>query len=158
MIVATVGHQMPFDRLIRALDAWAIVDGRSDLFAQVGRGRYLPRQFAAVPFLDPASLEQRIASASAVIAHAGMGTVITARRLGKPLLVVPRRADLGETRNDHQLATARHLEQAGDALVAWEMTDLPAKIRELTDFEPAGRLQEGASEELIHAVRTFLAA
>ena len=158
MIVATVGHQMPFDRLIRALDAWAIVEERTDLFAQVGRGCYLPRQFAAVPFVDAATLERRIAAATAVVAHAGMGTVITALRFGKPLLVFPRRAARGETRNDHQLATARHLEESGAALVAWDTIDLPARLADLETFTPPDRIGAAASGELIEAVRGFLAA
>ena len=44
-------------------------------------------------------------AAAAIVAHAGMGTILTALETGKRLLVMPRRAALGEHRNDHQLAT-----------------------------------------------------
>ncbi len=42
MIFATVGTQLPFDRLIRALDGWAASNGGVEVFAQIGRGEYEP--------------------------------------------------------------------------------------------------------------------
>jgi len=39
---ATVGSQEPFDRLIRAVDEWAVLHGRSDVFAQIGDSTYCP--------------------------------------------------------------------------------------------------------------------
>ena len=41
-----------------------------------------------------------------VIAHDEMGSIITALEMGKPIVVMPRRAELGEHRNDHQVAAA----------------------------------------------------
>lgn len=38
MIFVTVGHQTPFDRLIRLVDRWAEENMRHDLFAQIGHG------------------------------------------------------------------------------------------------------------------------
>jgi len=158
VIFVTVGHQMPFDRLIRVVDAWAEREGRADLFGQIGEGAYWPSYFPAAPFLTPAQFQDRLGRSSAIVAHAGTGTIIAALQLGRPILVLPRRAELGETRNDHQFATADHFERAGYILVARSEAELAAKMDALEMFSPSARLGERASPELLDRIRAFIAA
>ena len=113
MIFVTVGTDGPFDRLIATVDRWAGENGRTDVVAQIGRSTLQPRFVEAHRFLDPPRFSEYFASAEFVIAHAGMGTILSALRYGKPLIVMPRRASLGEQRNEHQLATARRLQELG---------------------------------------------
>ena len=70
-------------------------------------------------------------AADAIVAHAGMGTILTALELGKPLLVLPRRASLGEHRNEHQLATARRFADTGRLAVAFDESELAQRLDEL---------------------------
>ena len=158
MIFVTVGHQMPFDRLIRVVDAWAEREGRADLFGQIGEGSYWPSYFPAAPFLTPAQFQERMQRSDAIVSHAGTGTIIAGLQLGKAILVLPRRADLGETRNDHQFATADHFERAGYILVARSEAELAAKMDELETFSPSERLGGTASPELLDRIRAFIAA
>ena len=112
MIFLTVGTQLPFDRLVAAVDAWARARGRADVFGQIsdpGPSGYRPRHFDWAADLDPAEFEARFRAASHIVGHAGMGTIIGALGQAKPLLVMPRRAHLGEQRNDHQFATVKRL-------------------------------------------------
>jgi UDP-N-acetylglucosamine transferase subunit ALG13 len=109
MIFVTVGVQLPFDRLVRAVDAWAGERMRSDVFAQIGPSQYRPQHIEFRAFVEPPEFRRLVECADAVVAHAGMGSIITALELAKPLIVMPRRAELGEHRNDHQLSTARHM-------------------------------------------------
>src|SRR5262245_15598417 len=99
---------MPFDRLVRAVDAWAAVSGRRDLFGQIGLGGYQPRHFESKAVVAPEAFRELVGRSSAVVSHAGMGTILTALELSKPVLLMPRLARHGETRNDHQVATARY--------------------------------------------------
>ena len=46
-----------------------------------------------------------IAGARLVVAHAGVGSVVSAGEQGKPIVVLPRRAALGEHTSDHQVET-----------------------------------------------------
>lgn len=156
MIFVTVGAQMPFDRLVRTVDAWAGARGRADVFAQIGPTDRRPDHIEHARFLDPPIFRARVAAASAVVAHAGMGSILTALELGKPIVVMPRRGDLRETRNDHQVATARRLEEMGRVRAAFDenqLTDLLDRIDELT---AAGSIRGCASDELLDAVRTFI--
>ncbi|UCD75128.1 MAG: hypothetical protein JSV91_15255 [Phycisphaerales bacterium] len=146
---------MPFDRLIRAVDEWARISGRGDVFAQIGDGKYWPSWFQAVPFLTPRQFQERIESASGVIGHAGTGTIIAALRLRKPLLVLPRLAARGETRNDHQVATARYFAGRGYLLAAYCEEQLRSRIDKLEQFRPSASLGEVGSPQLIQRIRSF---
>jgi UDP-N-acetylglucosamine transferase subunit ALG13 len=73
-------------------------------------------------------LLQAAAEADLVITHAGVGSVLSALRLGKHPIVVPRLAELGEHVDDHQLQLARMLEDRGLATVAARDSDLASLL------------------------------
>ncbi len=156
MIFVTVGAQMPFDRLIRAVDAWTGERGRQDVFAQIGPTDYRPEHMEWTKFLNPPEFNACFRDCTAVVAHAGMGTLITALELGKPILVMPRRADLHETRNDHQLPTAKHFGERSNVDVAYAEPELSACLDRVESLTVDGRVGPTASPELVAAVRSFI--
>ena len=153
MIFVTVGAQMAFDRMIRAVDEWAGSHGRTDVFAQIGPAEYTPRHIAHTQFLEPPQFAERAKSASVIVAHAGMGSIITALTLGKPILVMPRLGDLRETRNAHQVATARRLNELGKVAVAMDERERTARLDRLDELTSTGDLGPFAQDSLIAAVR-----
>ncbi|UYV11700.1 MAG: hypothetical protein NCW75_10365 [Phycisphaera sp.] len=153
MIFVTVGAQMAFDRLVRAVDQWAKDAGRSDVFAQIGPAEYTPEHIEHVGFLEPPEFTERARAASVIVAHAGMGSIITALTMGKPILVMPRRGDLRETRNDHQIATAQRLSELGKVAVAMDETELVERLGRLDDLASTGTIGPYAQDSLIAAVR-----
>ena len=155
-IFVTVGAQMPFDRLIRTVDEWAAKRGRSDVCAQIGETDYQPSHIEWVQFLGPDEFHKHVESATVVVAHAGMGSILAALEAGKPILVMPRRGDLRETRNDHQVATAKRFLEMGKVGVAMNDNELRTKLDELDALAPADRIGRYASESLISAVRCFI--
>lgn len=156
MIFVTVGHQMPFDRLIDAVDAWAQQRGRNDIFAQIGETEHRPKHIKYEKYLSPAEFDRNISSAGGIVAHAGTGTIIAALKLGKPLLVLPRHASREETRNDHQIATTKYFEQSGYVLAAYSEDDLAARLDELESFQPRSVIGDAASEPLLRQLREFV--
>jgi UDP-N-acetylglucosamine transferase subunit ALG13 len=140
MIFLTVGTLLPFDRLIRAVDDAfdkGLVD--EEVFAQIGKSLYKPRNFESVASLAKELFDGRLKQASGVIGHAGMGTIIMALDHNKPLLAMPRLKKYGEHVNDHQLAIAKRFEISGYLLAAYEAEDLAAKIKQLKTFVPNRR-------------------
>lgn len=156
MIFVTVGTQEPFDRLVSAVDRWAGAHPDRSVFAQVGPTTLQLRHTDSEAFISPPECRRRIRAAHLVVAHAGMGTVLSALELGKPLLVMPRRAELGEHRNDHQLATARWLAEIGRVSVAFDERELELKLDELDRIGGSPHIGEFASEGFITALRTFI--
>lgn len=156
MIFVTVGTQLPFDRLVSAVDRWAGRQPGRDVFAQVGPTELTPQNIAFRPFISPKECRERMKVATAIVAHAGMGTVLTALELGKPLVVLPRRADLLEHRNDHQLATATRFAQLGRVTVAFDEDELHAHLDELHRTTTRERISPFASDAFISTVRAFI--
>lgn len=155
-IFVTVGTDMPFNRLVRVVDEWAKATGRSDVFAQIGETDWQPSHIAWSKFLQPPEFAQKFAEAEAVVAHAGMGTILSALQWEKPILVMPRRASLGEQRNEHQLATASRLSELGKVNVAMDESELRAMLDNLAQLRPREKIGAYASESLVTALRDFI--
>jgi UDP-N-acetylglucosamine transferase subunit ALG13 len=134
MILVTVGAQMPFDRLVKGVDSWASSRHRQDVFAQIGTTTCYPSYIRWTHWLSPSEFRKQIKTSAAMVAHAGMGSIIAAQELGKPILVMPRRSDIGETRNDHQFATARRFFELGRVLVAFDESELASKLDQLAEM------------------------
>lgn len=155
MIFVTVGTQLAFDRLTTAVDGWAGASAGRDVFAQIGPSRLQPRYIEHKQFVPPDECAARMGAADAIVAHAGMGTILTALEMGKPLLVMPRRAALGEHRNDHQLATAMRFSSLG-VLVAMDDADLPYKLDELHRLAAQPTIGRYAPDAFVSALRAFI--
>ncbi|MFN4168074.1 MAG: glycosyltransferase [Pannonibacter phragmitetus] len=110
MILLTVGTQLPFDRLVEAVDRIA-PELNEPVIAQVGKSKYVCRNIEAHENFGPVEFQEYLKTCSKIIAHAGIGTILNAKKFGKPIVLVPRLARFGEHRNDHQLATCRSLEK-----------------------------------------------
>ena len=143
MIFLTVGTQFPFYRLVRTVDEF-LDDNALDeeIFAQIGESNYRPRNFEAVASLEKEAFDASFCGASAVISHAGMGTITMALDNGKPLLAMPRRKKHREVVNDHQVALAVRFAALGHIIVAENERQLAEKIVHLRTFVPRPRQVE----------------
>lgn len=153
-VFVTVGSLYPFDRLIEACDALAADDER-EWVAQIHEGEYEPRHMRFERYMDKDAFDAAMVDADLIVGHAGMGTINGALAIGKPLLVVPRRKDLGEHVNDHQIAGAELFRAGGHVLVADNPGDVGSMLDATLAFVP--RPREVHAAELAAAVGDFLA-
>jgi UDP-N-acetylglucosamine transferase subunit ALG13 len=156
LILVTVGGQLPFDRLVGRVDAWAGVRGAPPVFAQIGQSDFVPSHMDYAKLLPVSEFERRVVECDAIVAHAGMGTILTALEHQKPLLIFPRRADQGEHRNDHQIATARYFAESGLVRAAFSEADLDRELSSIESLRPAEGISRFASDELIGRIRSFV--
>jgi len=156
VIFVTVGAQMPFDRLIKTVDDWAMTRNEDNIFFQIGASEFRPTSMQWTKFLTPSEFNEKFSTAKVVVSHAGTGSIITALQLGKPILIMPRKADLRETRNDHQIATAKRFQQFPSVAVAWDELDLAKKLDKLGEISGKQTIGNNASPELLSALREFV--
>jgi UDP-N-acetylglucosamine transferase subunit ALG13 len=153
MIVVTVGtNEQPFDRLVSAA---AGLDGDEPLLVQHGSSRVPHGRGEWVDFLPFEQLETHAADARVLVCHAGVGSIMLARRCGKRPIVMPRRHQLGEAVDDHQLPLARRLAEAGLVTLVEDETALAAAIR--APEPPEAQLRKvGGADALSADVRRVL--
>ena len=146
---------MSFDRMIEWVDEWAMSENRNDVVAQIGPSDFEPRTLKVLPFMAPPQYRERMASADAIIAHAGMGSILNALELAKPIVVIPRLSRLGETRNDHQVGTAKRLSEEGLVLTANTPGRLAEQMRALTERSVLQPIGAHAQDSLLTRLRDF---
>ena len=156
MIFVTVGSMLPFDRLVEAMDTWAPANPAVEVFAQIGEGRFIPKTCRWERMIEPAEFDTKCLAAEVVVAHAGMGTILSTLQSRRPLVIMPRRANLREHTTDHQIATAERfggrqgITVVEDAQALWKVLD------EKNYRAPESQLSSFASADLIDRVRTFI--
>ncbi len=141
VVVGTDHH--PFDRLCRWIDGWYDAH-QADARCLIQAGTAAPpRHTPWVASLRHDEVQETMRRSAAVVCHAGPATVMDCRAAGLRPIVVPRRRDLGEHVDDHQLHFARRFAEAGLVRLA-ESED--ALIGHLTDAleHPASFCVDGA--------------
>ena len=155
MIIVTVGMQLGFDRLVEAMDDLAPSLG-VEVIAQIGRGEYVPQNMETRISIAPAEFENMVERCQLIVSHAGIGTVLTAQRFQKPIVLMPRRFDHGEHRNDHQVATVHHLQGRSGVLIANDETALEEKIAEGLALSSAEAQLSPTARKLREAIAGFI--
>lgn len=130
LVVVTVGTDTHrFDRLASWTARWA--DDHADdarVVIQYGTAADPGGEASRFQALDSDVLLAWFSRADAVVCAAGPGTVIDALRAGVTPVVVPRRSELGEHVDGHQVAFAKVLAARGITLVATTEPELRAHL------------------------------
>jgi beta-1,4-N-acetylglucosaminyltransferase len=128
VIFVSVGmHHQGFDRLIRAMDALApsLADA---VIMQIGAGSYEPLNARFFRFASSEEVDALVRDARVVVAHCGVGSIISALKHAVPVVVVPRLRRFAEHVDDHQLELARVLGESGRATVLYDVEGLQEAI------------------------------
>jgi UDP-N-acetylglucosamine transferase subunit ALG13 len=159
-VFVSVGSMMPFDRLVQAMDEWAAAHPDVPVEIQIGRGKYEPRHARFVRLMPVADYRERVAKSRLFVAHAGMGSIISAIEAGKPLLMLPRLHAQGEHNNDHQLATAASIGTRPGLHVAADVADLQVRASALlvASGAPPAPISKLADPAFTDRIRAFIEA
>lgn len=159
MIFVTIGFQLPFDRLIQAMDNIAGHLNGVPVVAQVSeQSKYVVKNMTTIGFIPPSEIGSYFAKAEVIVSHAGIGTIISALEIGKPIIVMPRLAKYNEVTTDHQLATIKKFEKNRYIYTAFDENELQKKIELCLNgtLKPGNRISKFASGQLIESINSFL--
>lgn len=156
MIFIVLGTQkFPLNRLLMEVDR--LVEGQfitEEVFAQRGHSDYVPKNYESVDFLNKEGFEEKIAASSLVIAHSGVGTILTSINHHKPIIVYPRLKKYKEHVDDHQLEIAQAFEKKNLVLMYHEGDDLIALIDKSKSFHYG--TYTSSRERVIDLIRVYL--
>lgn len=156
MILASVGTQLPFDRLIRSVDQWALERGRKDVVAQVGPSEYLPKAIDYFPFMEHDRFFALQSSCSVMVSHAGMGSIITALELGKPIIILARDHVRHEHRNAHQSDTLRQFAKFPGIYAARDEEHLAELLDQSDTMAARPSIEASAPQEFIERLAAYV--
>lgn len=154
MIFVTIGTQAPFDRFIKLVDEIA-VNLNEEIIAQTYKSQYQAKNIKTIDFLPPDEFNKLFNKARMILAHAGMGTIISAMQQQKPIIIFPRIAALGEHRNEHQMATAKKMKELKYVNVAFNEKELKDLLLS-DDIKCLHKLSDSAEQSLIDSLTNFI--
>lgn len=131
MIFVTVGtHEQQFDRLVKAIDDLKLDKVINEpVYVQTGYSTFEPTHCDHSRFVSYTQMKEYMKAADVVITHGGPSSFIEAMAAGKVPVVVPRRGDLEEHVNNHQVDFVHTVaERQGGIIPVFDVDDLPVAI------------------------------
>jgi UDP-N-acetylglucosamine transferase subunit ALG13 len=156
MIFVTVGTQLGFPRLIQMVDELAEQLGLG-VVAQTGKTDYVAKRIKCYATMTPEQYDTFFKESELVIAHAGIGTILSAKKVEKPLIILPRVSSFGEHRNDHQLATAAAVKDVVGIYQVSNMDEMSSLLLMRERLLPAGEEASASRAMLVDRLRAYLA-
>lgn len=156
MIFVVLGTQkFQLNRLLQKLDDY-VEQGliKDEIYAQIGNSTYKPQNYSYKEFFDKKEFDETISKSDVVIAHSGVGTIITAIHAKKPVVVYPRLAKYKEHVDDHQLEIAKAFEMKKYVLCCYENDDLLEIINKSKNYVFDEYVSQ--QKQIIGLIRDFL--
>lgn len=133
MIFVTIGTMYGFPRLINEMDEIAkIID--EEVIMQIGETTYEPIYAKYFRTGSREDMNRIYKNSRIVVSHAGVGSIISAIELMKPVIVIPRRKEYGEVIDDHQIEITKELEKEGIIKAVYDIKELKNVLNEPINF------------------------
>lgn len=141
-VLVSVGtDHHPFDRLIDWIDRWSARNPGVPVVVQRGSSRP-PATAASVELMAYDDLIALMAGADAVVIQGGPAGIVDARSQGRLPIVVPRRPDLGEHVDGHQITFTRWMAERGQIAIAEDEEALHQLLDDVLADPDVGRVRE----------------
>ena len=137
LVFVTVGtDHHRFERLIDSIAKWNARNPGIRIVVQHGNAHAIDGVECSA-FLAPERFHELLATASAVVCPGGPGAIMETRAAGLRPIVMPRRGDLGEHVDNHQLAFSRFLADHDLITLAEQDADLALALDRLLEAPDA---------------------
>lgn len=138
MILITVGTQPQqfnrlFDEIKRLVEIGRI---KEKIVAQTGPNKFNLDGVKVLEYMDFESMKGYMSKSDLIISHGGTGSIITALKMGKTVIGVPRQSQYGEHINNHQLDLIKILSDKELIIPVWDISDLESAIVLSRTFTP----------------------
>jgi len=155
MIFVTVGGDThSFIRLFTEVNK--LIENKKiceDVIFQTGYTDFNLTNYFCFDFMNFENFNTTIKQSDIIITHAGAGTISTALKYGKPVIVVPRRKHFNEHINDHQINLTNKLRDLNRIIAVYDINDLESVLQKIKKFKP--NTPRSSSNEIIQILKTL---
>lgn len=138
MIFVALGTQdKSFERLLKIIDE-NIENNviKEDVIVQAGYTKYKSDNMQIFDYVSIDDFNKYINECSLFITHGGVGNILSALKLNKKIIAVPRLSKYMEHTNDHQLQIVNNFYEKGYILRLLETDDFKEVYEKAKNFEP----------------------
>ncbi len=139
MILVLLGTQNnSFSRLLSQIEL-CIDHGtiKDDIVVQAGHTKYISNKMKIFDFIPKNKMDDLINSATLIITHGGVGSIMKGIKLGKKVIAVPRLGKYNEHVNDHQIQIIEIFDELGYIKGVLDLENLENTIKHIDEFIPA---------------------
>ena len=156
MIFVVLGTQkFQLNRLLMEIDE-LIENGEitQEVIAQIGVSDYRPKHYKYFRYIDKNQFDEFISQASLVITHSGVGSIISALKAKKPVVIYPRLHKYHEHVDDHQLDIAKAFEKKNYVICCYDGDTLAQVMRRCRQYPFADYVSN--TNKIIDIIKDFL--
>ena len=138
MILVMLGTQKnDFSRLLKEVEN-CINEGiiKEEVIVQAGSTKYKTDKMKIFDLISREELDRKKEEASFIITHGGVGSILSALKMNKKIIAVPRLKKYREHVNDHQKQIVENFVNQGYIKGVFDINELKDAIQSLKDFVP----------------------
>lgn len=127
---------------------------KEKVIMQIGASDFIPKYCEYYKYISRKDYLSYFSNASLIVGHAGAGTILTATRLKKPIIIVPR-LERKELWDNHQIELANQLKNRNTIRIVYDVIKLEDQITDLLK-NPLHCESLEKNGELIKHLRTYI--
>lgn len=155
MIFITVGSQLTFDRLLKAVDKEIEAGNIKDqVIVQGGKTKFKSKNMKIIKFLELDEFDKYIKDADLIISHGGVGSIIDALKYNKTVIATPRLKKYKEALNDHQIQIIENFGIEGYIIPLLDLTELNLAIEKVKTFKP--KKYKSNTDNMVKLIEDFI--
>lgn len=156
MILILLGTSIyEFNRLLnevqRCIDNGVI---NQEIIVQAGGTKFTSEQMKIFDLIAEDELEELMKKSDVIITHGGVGSIVSAVKLRKKVIAVPRLQKYGEVANDHQIQIIDNFAKEGFIIGIHDVSELEEALKQVNEFEP--KVLESNTQNIINIIKEFV--
>ena len=126
-----------FPRLLEAIEKQIELGNlKGKVVVQAGSTKFESKYMKIFDLIPMKQFDELLSKSDLIITHGGVGTILSALRKDKKVIVVPRLAKYQEHENDHQLEIVDSFSKLGYILPCKDLNELSDVLEQVKKFKP----------------------
>lgn len=126
-----------FPRLLEAIEKQIELGNlKGEVVVQAGSTKFESKYMKIFDLIPMKQFDELLSKSDLIITHGGVGTILSALRKDKKVIVVPRLAKYQEHENDHQLEIVDSFSKLGYILPCKDLKELSGVLEQVKKFKP----------------------